>query len=361
MPLIKLHSFRGLSVEEAEEKARFSLGPQLDIHATRAVRRRGFRGLLGASEIEILATRRAAIKAPVASDIYEARRNFISRLETATDTVRNIFDGVSALTTLYEYVLSRGVSSQLAEGMLLSMKGFVPPLKMRDFGFVKESFREYLRKLIRISGGIDPCGLNNVAVMIGPTGSGKTTTVAKLAARMKIDYRLSVALVTTDTFRVGAVDQIGLYADALGTPLKVATDGDSLAEAIHGFADYRVVIVDTAGIGGTSPEKSFLEGMRSAMNRAGRCMTYLLLDMRAHSANQAEVLKKFSPIRIDNLILTKTDECAVHGQILDVLVYTGIPVAYVTNGQNVPGDLRKATSLGVADMILGDGFDSLRQ
>lgn len=359
MPLMKLQSFRGQSIEEAQEKAAIVLGPVIDVHFTRTVRRRGLLGLLGASDIEIGASQRKSPETTAPANPYESRRELLSRLDDATDSVRNIFDGVYALTRIYCYLIKCGFSAQLGQGLLLSLKNAVPPHRMRDFAFVKESFRQYLKRMIKVACGIDPFCEHNVAVMLGPTGSGKTTTIAKLAARMSIDYRLKVALVTTDTFRVGAVDQIGIYAEALGIPLKVAGDARELVFAVSEFAEYNVVLVDTAGIGGTGAEKGFIDGMRTAMLRAGQCSTYLLVDMRAHPANHIEILKKFSPLRIDNLILTKTDECAVHGHVLDLLVYAGIPVTYITNGQNVPGDLRKATADGLADLLLGDGFHDL--
>lgn len=356
MTMVKFLRFRGESLAEAEAKAVGRLGSTARIHTSRSVRKAGLLGWLGRKEVEILASP-VLEKKKEAGGVIEGRRRLLSRLNEVTGSVQSIYDGVESYTTAFEHLLGRGVSEKLAESLVLSLGTVVPAKRMCDFALVKEALRQRLCRIVRCSWGIDPSFESNVALMVGPTGVGKTTTVAKLAASMRLVNRLDVALVTTDTFRVGAVDQLRTYADAIGVPLRVARSHDELEAAVRSLAGCQVVLVDTAGLG--SSESHWIAGLSETVRRIPHCTTYLLLGMGAHLANQMEVLRRVAPLRIDNFVLTKADECALPGHVLDLLVYTGVPVAYVTDGQNVPGDIAQARSEELADRILGPGYASL--
>jgi flagellar biosynthesis protein FlhF len=282
----------------------------------------------------------------------------LSRLDDATDPVRRIFDGIQALTVLFDHLRHRGVSDSLAEGIILSLREIVPPARMGDFSLVKEALRQKIRRMMRCSWGIDPSFDSNVAVFVGPTGAGKTTTVAKIAASMRLVHHLDVALISTDTFRVGAMDQISAYAEAIGTPMRVVRNEVEMMTAVRDLSHCQVVLIDTAGLGSRGSE--WVDRLGLAVKSIAKCTTYLLLDMGAHLQNQMAVLRRLGGLRIDNFVFTKADECAVHGQILDLLVYTGVPVAYITNGQNVPGDIQAARTEDLADLILGPEYPQLR-
>jgi flagellar biosynthesis protein FlhF len=357
MALIRLHRFRGETSDDARKLACRTLGPETRIHAERTVKKKGLRGLFGASQIEVLASRQGVRKRRTKVDLYEARRRFMRRLSEVTDPVRNIFDGVNSLTRLYRHLVNVGVSEPLAEGLMHSVRRSLPPDRMREFALVKQQLRSLVLGAIRTSGGLEGGKGPGSLFFVGPTGVGKTTTIAKLAANLRIFHHRDIALVTTDTFRVGAYDQLKAYAEAIDVPLHVAQSGAELTEKVQKLSEDHLVLVDTAGA--SKAETVWIGLIGRCVKRLERCATYLLLDAGAHSTNQAQVLRRFSPLRIDNLILTKTDENIVHGQVLDILIYTGLPVAYVTTGQNVPGDIARADEEELADLILGKGFEDL--
>ncbi len=177
-----------------------------------------------------------------------------------------------------------------------------------------------------------------VYAVIGPTGVGKTTTIAKLAARAALQFGPeAVGLVTTDTFRVAAREQLETFGQIMGVPVAQAADTQSLTEALAALKDRRLVLVDTAGMGqrdGRLPEQ--LARLAATDTRVS---TLLALPATTAAGALQEIVDVFRTARPAGCILTKTDEATSLGGALSVLIRTGLPLAYVANGQRVPEDL----------------------
>ncbi|MFP4271963.1 MAG: flagellar biosynthesis protein FlhF [Halothiobacillaceae bacterium] len=177
-----------------------------------------------------------------------------------------------------------------------------------------------------------------VLAMVGPTGVGKTTTLAKLAARSVLRYgKGSVAIISTDHFRIGAQEQLRNYARILDVPMHVARDEAHLSELISGLADKRLVLVDTAGMS----QRDFrmieqLEKLQSAHSALRQC---LVLSANTQYATVVDLLKRFREIGLYGLILTKLDEASQLGGTLAAVIRSGLPLLCATNGQRVPEDL----------------------
>ncbi|MDR9828164.1 flagellar biosynthesis protein FlhF [Vibrio sp. FNV 38] len=178
-----------------------------------------------------------------------------------------------------------------------------------------------------------------VVALLGPTGVGKTTTIAKLAARAAMEYGSdNVALVTTDTYRIGAHEQLAIYGRIMGCPVRVAKDSDELADVIYQLRNRRLILVDTAGMGQRDVRLS--EQLDTLMQESGEVIhSYLVLPATAQRKVLQETIDHFKRIPLSGCILTKLDESLSLGEFLGVIVQNALPVAYIANGQRVPEDI----------------------
>lgn len=180
-----------------------------------------------------------------------------------------------------------------------------------------------------------------VVAIIGPTGVGKTTTVAKLAARFCLRHgSRHVALVTTDSFRIGAREQLNTYGRILDVPVRSAGTVEELNNALNAFCDRRLILVDTAGMSQRDVRLSEQLSMLSAGNQPVR--SFLALPATTQQAALEQAIKAFSAVQLDACILTKIDEAASLGGVFSAVIHSGLPMAFTTDGQKVPEDLQLA-------------------
>lgn len=179
--------------------------------------------------------------------------------------------------------------------------------------------------------------------LVGPTGAGKTTTAAKLAARYTLRHGPDrVALVTTDSYRIGAHQQLRTYGQILGAPVHVAKESDELKEILLSLRDKSLVLIDTAGMSQRDIRLSEQFGM---LQRTGLPIrSYAVLAASSQRSTLDDVLAGFSKVQLDGAILTKLDETAMLGEAISVVVRNQLPVAYVSDGQRVPEDLHPGRS-----------------
>jgi flagellar biosynthesis protein FlhF len=179
-----------------------------------------------------------------------------------------------------------------------------------------------------------------VFALVGPTGVGKTTTTAKLAARYAMRYGAkNVGLITTDSYRIGAHDQLKIYGRILGIPVQLARGG-TLATLVESMRDKKVVLIDTVGVGQRDSRVPEL----MAELEAARAKRVLLLNASAQGETLDEVVRIYRPLGISGAIVSKIDEAAKLGGALDVAIRHRLPLAFITNGQRVPEDLHAAQS-----------------
>lgn len=177
--------------------------------------------------------------------------------------------------------------------------------------------------------------------LVGATGVGKTTTVAKLAARFVMRHgRKDIALVSTDNYRIGAYDQLRAYARILDVPLYVAEDVAGLARTLDGLSDRRLVLVDTAGM--SQRDTRLMEQMRNLRSASARLQSLLVISASAQRAMTQEAVQRFSHLHLAGCVLTKLDEAAQLGDALSVVIDAKLPVAWLGTGQRVPEDLINA-------------------
>ncbi|MCP5305693.1 MAG: flagellar biosynthesis protein FlhF [Chromatiaceae bacterium] len=187
----------------------------------------------------------------------------------------------------------------------------------------------------------DPIEHGGVVALVGPTGVGKTTTIAKIAARFALRHgHRNVALITTDSFRIGARDQLQTYARILNVPVRTATSREEMDTALNMLGDRRLVLIDTAGMAAAHER---IVDQRETLAAAGSALTTLLtLSATTEAAAVHRALRLFAEFKPDACVLTKLDEAASLGGVLSALVQAGLSTAFVTDGQRVPEDLQPA-------------------
>ena len=190
--------------------------------------------------------------------------------------------------------------------------------------------------------------------LVGPTGVGKTTTLAKLAADALINYGKKVALVTIDTYRIAAVEQLKVYGEIMGVPVDVVMTPPQLQEVCARHQDKDLILIDTAG---RSPhdEASLKELARFLQPRQDQrgIQNHLVLAATTRELELAETVRRFSDFAPQSIIVTKVDECTSLGVLLNMHVGNSLPLSYLTNGQKVPEDLLVAESDQIAALIMG--------
>ncbi|MGL5007940.1 MAG: flagellar biosynthesis protein FlhF [Plesiomonas sp.] len=181
-----------------------------------------------------------------------------------------------------------------------------------------------------------------VVALIGPTGVGKTTTIAKLAALYAMEYGAEhIALVTTDNYRIGAHEQLATYGRILGCPVRIAKDADELAAVLYQLRHKRFVLLDTAGMG--QRDLRLTEQLNTLIQTQGeRIRNFLVLPATAQRSVLQETVEHFRRIPLAGTILTKLDESLSLGEVMSVTIQNALPISYITDGQRVPEDIRIA-------------------
>ena len=194
--------------------------------------------------------------------------------------------------------------------------------------------------------------------LLGPTGVGKTTTIAKLAAQFAMKYGAEqVALITTDTYRIGAHEQLATYGKIMGCSVRVAKDADELSEILYQFREKRLVLIDTAGMGQRDVRLS--EQLDTLMrNSRVNIQSYLVISSTSQRRVIEEALEHFKRIALSGCILTKVDESIGLGEVLSVTMQHALPITYVTTGQRVPEDIEIADTENIIASTL-DMMDKL--
>jgi flagellar biosynthesis protein FlhF len=220
----------------------------------------------------------------------------------------------------------------------------------RDRDAVNKELKAYLETLlIKVPvGGISFD--KKVIQLIGPTGVGKTTTIAKLAAYCVLKKQKKVALITTDTYRIAAVEQLKTYAKILNIPLEVVYSIDDFKRAIEQFAHYDSILVDSAGR--NFRNQLYVEELNKVIDFNEGAETYLVLSLTSKYEDMKEILDQFDLIPIHQVILTKKDETSTYGAMVNIPLELGKGIAYVTIGQKVPDDIMEASIPFIIDCLL---------
>ncbi len=271
-----------------------------------------------------------------------ARRARAAALTAATPELHEEF---AALSTAR-------VSDELARSLFQRITDRLPAAALRDRAAIKEAIRAAVKASIKCADGIalKPGRCVKVA-FIGPTGVGKTTTIAKLISIYA--YRgQEVAVVTNDTYRIAASEQIKRVAQLVDVPVRICRTGAEMTEAVEAFADRDLVLIDTAGRSQKDDEK--IEDLCAALKAAAPDEVHLVLSSTTNSETLVDAVKRFSPCGFSKIVFTKLDEAMKVGLVLDVLSKVDKRLSFITTGQEIPSDIEIADSDRMTSLILGE-------
>ena len=193
-----------------------------------------------------------------------------------------------------------------------------------------------------------------VVFFIGPTGVGKTTTIAKIASKFKVEQEKKVALLTADTYRIAAAEQLRTYANILDTPLAIVYSPEDIGKEIARFEDYDLVLVDTAGFSHKNDaQREDMKRLLQSLPEQYERQVYLVLSSTTKYKDLLEITDIYQEFCRFHLIFTKLDETGAYGNILNIKLHTGAALSYVTTGQNVPDDIEVVDTQKLVKQLLG--------
>lgn len=253
----------------------------------------------------------------------------------------------------YQALIGSGLDAQLAHHLLRSVVETLGTAGLGSREVVTELLRERMEEGLTVSNpSVSRQYGQKMMMLVGPTGVGKTTTIAKLAglARQQ-DPHQKTALITLDTYRVAAVEQLRVFAKILKIPLEVAVSQQDFVQCIGRHQEADLILIDTAG---RSPKDRIGHEELVAMTRGSmKIETHLVLAAPVAESVQMETIRRYQALPIHKIIMTKLDETSRFGSLYNVLSQAGIPVSYLSAGQRVPEDLDAATRQLLVDLVLG--------
>lgn len=373
------------SISEALAKIKEDMGPDAIILSTKKI------NSMGSSAIEVMAARDEKVNKPVkhfgdslppiGSRLTETREDiykFISgeigelkeiirlgqkekslsvELEELKETMDRFFDIMGArkrrsnpdiIRKVYYQLLACGFSRMSACTIIEEIG---PQISSGD-QLSEENILRIIEQFVIKSMPVKNKSLKEekrIKAYVGATGVGKTTTLAKLAARYSLMKKMSVGLISIDTFRIAAIEQLKTYANIMGIRMEVASSKESFQKSLQLLSDKDIVLIDTPGR--SCVDDGYL-GLMDTMLQNRNIETNLLISTTASEDNLLDIVAKYSPFNYDNLIITKIDESRRFGVLYDVINKARKPVSFLTCGQNVPQDIEEVTPQKMANLIM---------
>jgi flagellar biosynthesis protein FlhF len=378
---MQVHTFRAESLQAALQQVRQSLGPDASIVHTREKRRSRF-GLFSQTVIEVEATVDLSVNSQLDNSHRPSPRTEMqNRVEhpslpsSATpQAVSQVSSAVGAVAKkspsldnqppstpspgmleVQSDLLTSGVTQRLASTLLMEADGSLDAAQRDDVWAIRGRVGQLVAAKLKVSGSIDLKDVDRagpmVVALVGPTGVGKTTTLAKIAAGFRFDLGCRVGLITMDTFRLGAVDQLLQYAELISASLEVVSSPEQVAQAIERLSECDLVLLDTAGRAPRDAEQ--IAELRRFLGIARPQATHLVVSATSSTAYVEETLRNFSQLNPSNLLITKLDEAVAFGSWLQLLHNCPLPISYLTTGQHVPQDIAVASSRRITSLLLG--------
>lgn len=363
-------------MKEAVALVKADFGQEAVILHTKRVRKGGLFGIFSRPKVEVIAatesrrraTPQTAVEIPwkstaagqtepsplsvhAASEISQVRAELEEIKLALQVNGSRIEEEFPAARIVRNRLLQQEVHEDFIQELLAVVKSRGTRDQLTDRNWVNQRIRSEL------VAGIDCADLKEIAdkakvqCLVGPTGVGKTTTIAKLAANFSLLGRKKVALITVDTYRIAAVEQLKTYAEIIGVPVDVAFTPKELKERIAARADWDMILIDTAGR--SHRNKMQMQELRAFLDVMDNPCIHLVLSATTRFVDTLDIIERFGHLPFNYLILTKLDETSTYGMLYNAVRLTGKPLSYLTNGQNVPDDIELAEASKVAELILG--------
>jgi flagellar biosynthesis protein FlhF len=260
---------------------------------------------------------------------------------------------------MYTKLIGQEVSKELAQQVLAQVQRELDATELNDADALRTAVADHLSELIPVAK--EPTRLASpddrplTIALVGPTGVGKTTTLAKLAATFKLHHHRRVALITADTYRIAAVDQLRTYANIIGLPLHVALTPNEMRQAVESlYGEVDAIFIDTAGR--SQNDHGRLEELKAFISAADPHETHLVLSGTASEKVLLKEAEAFSQVGVDRVILTKLDEAVSFGVLVNAVRQIGLELSFFTTGQEVPDHIEPGRPERLAALILEEGM-----
>ena len=336
---MQIKRFEAQDMQGALRQVKEAMGSEAIILSTKTVKKPGDRFRTAKpSVVEVV----AATEGPVAEPAKPGGRT--AALPPSKSPVKK-----GSGDPFLEGILSTGLSPEFVGGLAEELKAGGPDAPP---GTTPENSQNYLRRKLMEAvevTGPDLSG-NKIWAFVGPTGVGKTTTLAKLAAHFSLRFNKRITLITIDTYRIGAIDQLKTYARILRLPLEIAPGREELQEILQRNSHQDLLLIDTAGRNPYQPGQ--LEELKNFLTVDPRVESQLVLSATTKDFDLAQIVQRFSLLPIRSYIFTKIDETEEYISLFNQLFRYKRPLSYLTNGQRVPEDIELATKGRVASLVL---------
>jgi flagellar biosynthesis protein FlhF len=256
-----------------------------------------------------------------------------------------------ALFEIYTDLIEAELEERIAQEFIEHLRSETT-IDLTDIFAMRAELTRLVENQIDVNGPLHTsAGEGRVVALVGPTGVGKTTTIAKLAANYRLRENKTVGLITVDTYRIAAVEQLRTYAEIIDLPMEVVSTPREMREAIARMKSLDLVLMDTAG---RSPRDDVrIQELKTILAEANPAEVHLVLSAVSGAKSLATTAERFATVGTTAMIITKLDEATGLGNLLSVARDSSLPISYVTDGQNVPDDIRIAQKRAIAQQILG--------
>ncbi|MDD4693967.1 MAG: hypothetical protein PHD88_06170 [Firmicutes bacterium] len=367
---MQVKKYRASSVKEALDQVKKELGNEALIIETRKVKSKGLKGFFKPALMEVT----AVLETPSVQPFLLPRASSDENTKKEIEKLKEMVKSLQAQTALNSInVEEKRSSSGSLEGPLTKIK-----LKLLNTGMESDSADAIIRELIYEGIDLENATEFNeeiksvmkkyvkcssieakvkskiqkptVVFLVGTTGVGKTTTIAKLAARYHLEENLKVGLITVDTYRIAAVEQLRTYAEIINIPIEVAYNKEEYVKALRRFENMDLIFVDTAGR--SQKNLAQIGELREFLSIKKPEEVHLVLNASCRMEDLKAVLAAFIPLGVTHLIYSKVDESKSYGSLFDLIRMTNLPLSYIASGQRVPEDLDLADPDSVIELIL---------
>ena len=384
---MNVKTYRAKSMQAALELVRRDLGPQAAVLHTRQVPVGLFPWLTGSRQIEVVASAQVQVPSRLppkrtknesngsspmdrpsvvpTADTQDFRTRYRDDVKQQLTELHSLVEQLcqrevsspipdlpASLFHLFTELIESEVQEELARELVTRIREDVRDGELEDSMLVKARLTRMIEQDIQVTGPlqIQP-GKTRLVALIGPTGVGKTTTIAKLAANYGLREKVRVGLITVDTYRIAAVDQLRTYADIIDLPMEVVSTPREMREAVAKLNGLDLILMDTAG---RSPRDEVkIQELKSMLAEARPDEVHLVLSSCASAVSLRKMAERFAEVGTTALLLTKIDEANGLGNLLSLTHDGHLPLSYLTNGQNVPDDIEPVDPRRLTRMVLG--------
>lgn len=283
-------------------------------------------------------------------EVLQEIKKLKKMMEVQTGQIEQKFP--QAFQVAYEHLLEQEVDSEISEDVIrTAQEQFDDSVEEQSTDSIMNAVEKTIEDKLTTIASHGMVYEKKVIQFVGPTGVGKTTTIAKVAARMILEEKMKIAFITTDTYRIGAVEQLKTYARILDVPLEVAYSIQDYYLAIDKFTSYDLILVDTAGR--NYRDKKYVQELKTTINM-DMMDTYLVLSLTTKAIDNMQIFNQFKHLSIRQVIFTKLDETSLYGSVLNISLANQMGIACITNGQDVPEDIMDVKPDKISSLLVGE-------